>query len=219
MTATDLIAFTRLAVSETEETLSDAQILRLINQSYIELAAAVDFPELVDSADITLAASTAEYEIGSGDDDFLYVNDVVDTTNNLQLREINLWQYNQYTQGSTTLGNPVYWLITGLGANSRRQFTFFPTPSSSGTVTIHYRKKPADLIETPSPTSSVLPPIWDDSILHRAISRSWRVLGDLTKSSQWMQAVRESDKIALSVSLYASRVPQYSGSIVGQALR
>ena len=217
MTAQDLVSFARLGVAETSETLSDAQLLRLINQSYLELCGAVDFPELEAYTALTMVASTAEYAVTVSD--ILYINDVVDSTNSVQLLEINLWQHNQYSQSSSTSGNPVYWHLSGVSATGFKQLTFFPTPSAAATVNVYYRKQPADLLLTPAATSSVLSPAWDDSILHRAVSRAWRLLGDMTKSKQWMEAARENDMIAVKNSQYPSRVPTRSGSIVGAAGR
>ncbi len=217
MTAQDFVSFVRLGVSETSESLSDSQILRLLNQSYLEIASAVNFPELDESTTITTSSGTAEYEVGSDADNIIYINDIVDTTNGIQLREINRYQYDQYTQSSSSSGTPVYWLMTGVGSNSRKQITFFPTPSGAASVVVHYRKKPDDLELSPSPTTPILPQAWDDSLLYRTISRAWRLLGDMTRAEQWKRAAAEADATAYSVTLYASRVPMIPGSIVGQA--
>ena len=59
MTASDMITLVRLGISETSETLSDTQILRLLNQSYLELAGSIDHRELDASTSITTTANTA----------------------------------------------------------------------------------------------------------------------------------------------------------------
>ena len=229
MSASDFVSFARIGVGETDETLSDSQLLRLVNQSYMELAAAVEFPELRKTATLAVTSGTAEYSIGFSDD--LHIDDMTDTTNGLLLRPISEWQYLKYTQGTGTVsGTPYYWYISGSDATAgyiagtdatvpQKKVTFFPTPNASATISIDYGRKPPELITSPAATSTIVNEAWDDSILHRAISRAWRLMGDMTKSKQWLEAAGQSDMSAINITKYYSRIPTRTGSVVGMSLR
>jgi len=220
MTASDMVDEIRLSLGgETTETISDNQILRWINRAYTDLAAAYDFTEFEDSVDITTASGTAEYEVGSGADDILRVISMTDTTNGVTMYPWSRWQYALATQGSTsnTTGAPVYWFESGVGSSSRLQYTMFPTPAGAYTVTVVYKKKPTDLVLTPSPTSAVLREPWDHVIILLAIESGWRALGDTDKAYKAKLSAGDASGIAERSSFTASHVPMWGGSIVGGA--
>ena len=222
MTAQDIVTEVRLHLGgETDETLSDNQILRWVNRSYIDLSSAYEFNELETTVAITTASGTAEYETTATD--MLTVISVIDDTNNIQLYPWNRWQYDRSTQGSssTITGTPIYWFISGVGANNRRQFTFYPTPAGTYTVNVIYQKKPTELVLTPvaDVTSSVIPEPWDEVLVLLAVCRGWRALGDDDKSYKAKLSANDASKIAEQSSFTASYVPMTPGSIVGGALR
>jgi len=219
MTAQDIVSEVRLHLGgETNETLSDNQILRWVNRSYIDLASAYKFDELEDSTSITTSSGTAEYE--ASDADILSIVSVTDDTNDLTLQPWNRRQYDLAVQGSasTVTGQPVFWFISGVGSNSRRQFTFYPTPAGTYTINVVYRKKPTELVLTPSATSSVLLEPWDEVLVLLAVSRGWRALGDEEKSYKAKLGANDASKIAERSSFTASSVPLQFSSAVGRAL-
>ena len=220
MTLTDMIEIVRLGLGgETSETVSDTMLTRFINQSYMEVCASYAIPELEDSVTITTASGTAEYELGSpSGGDTLVVDHVVDSTNGLALKRINRRQYNDFTQGTSTVsGTPVYWFVSGVGSNNRKNITLYPEPIGVYSVVTYVRLRPDELVTTPTPTSPILPEPWDDSIVQRAISRGWKLLGDPDLGGKFNQMARENDTAALKISIRASKVPTYTGSIVGSA--
>jgi hypothetical protein len=213
-----MITQVRLAISETSETMSDAQILRLINQSYLELAAALRHAELDESTTVTLVDGTAEYDLEESD--ILHIENVTHTTEGVRLQEISTYQYDVYTQSEDAEGTPAYYFLSGWNATtSYPQITFFPTPDAAGTVTIRYRKKPTELVTTPSATSAIINEIWDDSIVYRAISRAWMLLGDSSRAAEFRQMAQSNDAVARRMSTYASVVPIRPGSRIGVAVR
>ena len=218
LTADDMIAMVRDSVGgETSETLSDTRILRYLNQSYLELCSRFAFDQLSTSTTITTSSGTAEYELSvSG---ILRFTDLVDDTNNLKLYPMSENQYHEYTQGNSTSGTPVYWYVSGVGSNDRYNITFFPTPAGTYTVNVNYVKQPDEIVTSPAATSPVIPETWDDSILHRAIARAWRMLGDLEASEKWGKLAQENDYAALPSSFTPSHIPSYPGSVIGRALR
>lgn len=227
MTADDIVTEVRLHLGgETTETLSNNQILRWVNRSYIDLASAYEFNEMETSTSITTSSGTAEYAAPStGYNDMLNVISIIDDTNNIQLYPWSRWQYDRSTQGSssTITGTPIHWFISGTGdnddSNTVRQFTFYPTPAGTYTINIIYQKKPTELVLTPSATSSALPEPWDDVLVLLAASRGWRALGDDDKSYKAKLSANDASKIAEQSSFTASYEPMRPGSIVGGALR
>lgn len=218
LTASDMITLVRLGISETSETLSDTQLLRLINQSYLELAGSIDHRELDTSTTITTADGTAEYTLSASD--VLRITNITDTTNGIRQREISAYQYDQYTQSETPGGAPVYYYYSG-SSGQFKQLTFYPTPDGVYSLTVRYQKKPADLVATPvaSATSAVIHELWDDSIVHRAISRAWMLLGDSGKAGQWRQMAQANDQIAAIATRQSSVIPIRPGSRMAQAFR
>ena len=227
MTASDMVDEIRLSLGgETTETISDNQILRWINRAYTTLAAAYDFTELETPATITTSSGTAEYPCPSDSaDDILRVISMTDATNGATLYPWSRWQYDLATQGSTsnTTGTPVYWFESGVGDNDEvtpqtvKQFTFFPTPAGTYTITVVYKKKPTELVLTPSPTSAVLREPWDHVIILLAIESGWRALGDTDKAYKAKLSAGDASGIAERSSFTASHVPMWGGSIVGGA--
>lgn len=217
LTASDMITLVRLAISETSETLSDNQILRFINQSYHEICGSMEHPELDASTTVSASSGTAEYELSVSD--ILHIKNVTDTTSGIRLREISTYLYDQYTQGGTDTGTPAYYTFTGVGSNNRMQLTFYPTPDATLTITIRYQKRPSELVTSPSATSPIINEAWDDSIIYRAVSRAWMMLGDSGKAAEFRQMAQSNDYVARRVSRYASVVPIRPGSRVGMAVR
>ena len=218
LTASDLIDMVRDCLGgETTETLSDTRILRYLNQSYLQLSSEYAFPQLGASVTITTVDGTAAYELSVSN--VLQFTDIVDTTNNLKLYTMNENQYHKFTQGGTTSGTPIYWYLSGVGSNDRYELTFFPTPAGTYTLTLHYTQAPDELVTSPSATSMVIPEPWDDSVLHRAVSRGWRMLGDLDAAGKWLGLARENDKAALKSTYQPSYIVTRPGSYIGRALQ
>jgi hypothetical protein len=220
MTAQDIVTEVRLHLGgETTETLPENQILRWVNRAYLELASAYQFDELEATTAITTSSGTAEYEASASD--ILRIIDVIDDTNNVKLRPWDRLRYGNATQGdaSSITGTPVYWHISGVGSESRRQFTFYPTPDGAYTVNVVYRKTPTELVLSPSATSSVLPEPWDEVLVLLASSMGWRALGDDDKSYKMKMSANDVSKVAAKSSFTASYVPLQYGSVVGGALR
>ncbi len=186
MTALDLVTELRLHLGgETTETLSDSQLLRWLNRSYLELASNYKFSELEGSFTLTTTSGTAEYEFPATDDDSVAYNlleilSITDDTNNQMLYPWSRWQYDRSVQGnsSSITGVSNYWFKSGVGTNGRVQITLYPTPAGTYSLKAVNRKVPTELVLTPSPTSSVLLAPWDDTMLLMAVSKGWRALGD-----------------------------------------
>ena len=178
LTASDMIDMVRDCLGgETTETISDARILRYINQSYLELASRNQFDQLSTSTTITTTSGTTSYELSVSN--VMKITDLVDDTNNVKLYTMNEEQYHSYVQGGTTSGTPTYWFIDGVGSNSRYQLTLYPTPAGTYTINVYYTQSPDELVTSPAATTSEIPETWDDSIIHLAVSRGGKMLGDL----------------------------------------
>lgn len=219
MTAQDMVTEVRLHLGgETDETLSDNQILRWINRAYIDCASSYKFDELEASTSITTSSGTAEYETTASD--VLTIISVTDDTNNFTLKPWSRRQYDEAVQGnaSSITGNPVFWFISGVGSNQRRQFTFYPTPAGTYTINVIYRQKPTELVLTPSATSSSLLEPWDEVLILRAVSKGWRALGDDEKAYRAKQAADEQSRLAQGSSFTPSSVSHQFSSVVGRAL-
>jgi hypothetical protein len=218
LTASDMIDIVRDSLGgETTETLSDTRILRFINQSYLELASKYQYPQLSTSTTITTSSGTASYELTVTN--VLSYNDLEDDTNNLKLYPMNEDQYRKFTQGNTQSGTPVYWFVDGVGSNSREQITLWPTPAGTYTINVYYTKSPSELVTSPAATSPVIREPWDDSIIHRAVSRGWRELGDLTAAGTWLALARQNDSAAMKSTYTPSYIQTRPGSYVGRALQ
>lgn len=217
LTAQDMVSMVRDCLGgETSETISDTRILRYLNQSYLELASEYHFAQLGASTTITTSSGTAAYELSVSD--VLKFTDIVDSTNNVLLRRMSEWQYLQFTQGGTSSGVPAYWYISGVGSNNRYEVTTWPTPAGTYTLTVHYTQSPTELVLTPSATSPVVPQAWDDSIIHRAVSRGWRMLGDLGVAEQWLSIAKKNDDSAEKSTYEPSYIQVSPGSRIGRAL-
>jgi len=218
LTASDMIDMVRDCLGgETTETLSDTRILRYLNQSYLEIASEHAPPQLGASTTITTSSGTAAYELSVSN--LLQFTDIVDGTNKLKLYTMSEHQYHKFTQGGTTSGTPIYWYVSGVGSNDRYELTFFPTPAGAYTLTVHYFQAPDELVTSPAATSMIIPEPWDDSVIHRAVSRGWRMLGDLEAAGKWLGLAKQNDKAALRSTHQSSYIITHPGSVVGRALQ
>ncbi len=218
LTASDMVDMVRDSLGgETTETLSDTRVLRFINQSYLELASRYQFDQLSTSTTITTVAATTTYELTVSD--VIHITALEDDTNNLKLETMSEDQYHDYVSGGTTSGTPNYWFIDGVGTNSRYNLTLFPTPAGAYTINVYYTQAPTELVTTPAATSPVIPQPWDDSILHRAVSRGWRMLGDLEAAGSWLSLARQNDAAAKKSTHHPSYIAIKPGSVIGRALQ
>ena len=218
LTASDMIDIVRDSLGgETSETLSDTRILRYINQSYLEIASRIGFDQLSTSTTITTSSGTATYELSVSN--VLTFTDLVDSTNKLKLYPMAEWQYHKFNQGGTTSGTPVYWYVDGVGSNSRYNITFWPTPAGTYTINVYYIKSPTELVTSPAATSPVIPEPWDDSIIHRAVARGWRMLGDIDTAAKWLGIARANDIAAQKATYNPSYIMSRPGSVIGRALQ
>ncbi len=220
LTASDMIDIVRDSLGgETSETISDTRILRFINQSYLELCSFYHFDQLGTSTTVTTSSGTATYELSVSN--ILKITDVVDDTNNFKLYTMNDRQYEMYTQGSasSTTGAPVYWFIDGVGSNNRWNLTFYPTPAGTYTLNVNYTKQPTELTSSPTATSPIIPEVWDDSIIYRAVARGWLSLGEPDMAKTYREEARYNDMSAIRSTYHASELPDSPGSIIGRALR
>ena len=204
-TASDLISDVKLAIGGPDPTLVlDANVLRWINQAYLEVSSTYDHPALETTTAVTTAASTATYQLAASPV-VLTINHILDTTNQFQLLEINCDLYGRYTQGGTTTGAPTHWLEDGVGANNRKNITLWPTPAGVYSLTVHIKKQPDDLVTSPTATSVILHQMWDDVIFHFATARAWKILGDGEKYQMWRQ---EGELLAKRAAGITERSPQ-----------
>ena len=220
LTGADMLSMVRdMLGGETSETISDTRIMRFINQSYLELCSDYQFDQLQTTTTVTTTSGTADYELSV--DTVLNIHDVVDTTNKNRLRTMNEYQYNAYTQGGTNTGAPQYWFVHGVGSNNRFKLRLWPTPAGTYSLTVHINKKPTELVASPtaSATSTVIPEQWDDSIIYRAVSRGWAMLGDPDNAMKWRQLAMSNDRAAFKTTYHASAIKTRPGSVVGRALR
>ena len=218
LTASDMIDMVRDCLGgETTETISDTRILRYINQSYLELASEYAYPQLSTSTTITTSSGTAAYELSVSN--LLRFTDIVDDTNNLKLYTMSEDQYHKFNQGGSTSGTPIYWFVSGVGSNDRYEVTLWPTPAGTYTLNVHYTQAPDELVTSPTATSAIIPEPWDDSIIHRAVSRGWRMLGDLETAGKWLSLARNNDRAAKKSTYQSSYIITRPGSFVGRALQ
>lgn len=223
MTATDFVGISRkMCGGETTEVLTDATFLRLVNLSYLDICTRHALPELQDDLTITTASGTDTYEVAETAGTVLRIitiNQVLDTTNKLELYPISEEQYHMFTQGSTDdAGIPVYWYLSGTmgtAAPANQAMTFYPSLDGAYSVVVHYRKVPTELTLSPAVTSTVIPEQWDQVILYYTAFRGWLYLGDPTKALIFRKLARDEEKTARATSVYASFEPFRSGSVVG----
>lgn len=218
LTAQDIVEMVRDSLGgETSETISDTRILRYINQSYLEVCSQYTFEQLNVDSSVTTVSGTAVYELSVSD--VMEITNVVDDANNLTLYPMSEDQYYRFTQGNTQSGVPIYWYIDGVGSNNRWNIKFWPTPNGAYTINLYYIKKPSELVLSPAATSMVIPEPWDDSVIYRAVSRGWMMLGDPDSAAKWRQSARANDQAAYKTSYHLSKVPDRVTSRVARALR
>jgi len=216
LTAQDMVEMVRdYCGGETSETLSDTRLLRFLNQAYMEVCSRYRFDQLSTSETLTMVSGTASYEFANSD--HLYIDNVIDDTSNIPIDAISKNQYQQWTSGSSVSGTPVYWFLNGVGSNNRYQLTFYPTPNNTDSVIVYYTQEPTELVLSPTATSMYIPEPWDDVVIHKAVSRAWRLLGDMQMSMQWAGATKDIEDAAAKTTYQFSSEPIQLGSIVGQA--
>jgi hypothetical protein len=190
-TATDFINEVRdNAGGETSETLSDARILRFVNEEYKTLCAAWAPQQIKDAETVTTTSGTAAYELAEAD--ILQIEDVFDTTNGLYLRPISEYQYNTWVQGDPAgcTGTPINWFVSGVGANGRFEITFYPTPDGTYSITVGYYEF-TELVTSPTATSPVTPIQLDDAIVDRASSRALKQAGNHDSAYKFLLSANE----------------------------
>lgn len=190
-TATDFINEVRdNAGGETSETLSDARILRYVNEEYKTLCSVWAPQQIKDAETVTTTSGTVAYELAEAD--ILQIEDVFDTTNGLYLKPISEYQYNTWVQGNASgvTGTPIYWFISGVGSSGRTELTFYPTPDGTYSITVGYYEF-VELVTSPSATSPITPIQLDNVIVDRASSRALRQAGNHDSAYKFLLTANE----------------------------
>ncbi len=144
-----------------------------VNSAYRQLtsrdkigSSRIEIPELETSASATATDGVAYVAVPS---DCISVIEIFDETSDKQLTWIPWSEYISKTdRGDTSAEDaPSYWVRSG------SNIYLYPTPDSTYTLTVYYRKRPADL--SADSDVSVLGEEWDDVLLELAVSvgRDW----------------------------------------------
>ena len=140
------------------------------------------FPQLMTSTTKTTTDGTAYVTTPS---DVLYIIDVYDTTNNVNLENISWEKYLEYTDrtSSTAEGDPDEWSRYG------SYIYLHPTPGTTGdTLTVYYKKLVANLTGT---VTTAIGAEWDDVILELAAYKAFLFLHEYEKSKVCKEAFLE----------------------------
>ena len=140
------------------------------------------FPELFTTLTRTTTDGTAYV---SSPVDVLYVEDVYDTTNNVNLDWIPWAKYIDYTDRTDTTaeGDPTEWVRRGGNIYLHR------TPGTTGnTLTIHYKKRVPDITGT---GVTLVGAEWDDVIIELAANKMFTWLHEYDKAKFCKEAFLE----------------------------
>lgn len=216
-TATDFVNEVRDNIGgETNETVSDTRILRFVNEEYKLLCAKYLFPQLITSETITTTSGTATYELTEAD--VIEVDDVVDSTNGVYMRPIDGYLYSRWTAAGTNTGNPVRYVVRGVGANGRFQLAFFPTPDGTYSIGVDCYVF-TELVTSPSATSPVIPIQFDPVIVNRASAQGLRQMGNHDSGYRFLLGAKEMEEhAAKTANSPTSYTPIRPRSIIGKAL-
>jgi hypothetical protein len=134
-------------------------------------------PELETSSSATTVDGTAYVSTPS---DCIAVRTVFDETNDTKLTYIPLSTYLAYNDRATTTseGDPNEWTRAG------SKIYLHPTPDAANTLTIHYKKRPADLSGT---DTTVIGDEWDEPIVMLAAYKGFTWQGAFDKSKAAME--------------------------------
>lgn len=217
LTAQDMVSIIRdICGGETSETLTDTRILRFINEAYLSLVSKYCHDQLSTSTTISTSSGTATYELSVSD--VVEFTDLVNDTKNFKLYPMSEMEYHRFTQGDAQSGDPVFWYIDGVGDNDRYQIRLWPTPISSDTIYVYYTKL-EELVLDPTPTSAVVPRVWDKVIYLYAAASVWEMLGDDDKADRFLQMAARNEGLAAKTVHIPSKIGQTLPSFVGSALR
>lgn len=144
-----------------------------INSAYRQLTSRdsvggkrIEIPELDTTSSDATVDGTAYVSVPS---DCIAISEIFDETNDVQLEWLAYPEYVGKSDRADTSseGKPTYWVRSGA------YIYLYPTPDDAYTLTIHYRKRPADLSGASDVT--VLGEEWDDIILEYAVAigRDW----------------------------------------------
>jgi hypothetical protein len=130
------------------------------------------FPQLMTSTTKTTTDGTAYVAVPTG---CLYIEDVYDTTHNVNLDWVPWREYLEYTDRTSTTseGDPSEWTRHGTS------IYLHPTPQTTGdTLTIYYKKLVDDLS---SDGTTEIGAEWDDSIVELAAYKMFLATHDYDK--------------------------------------
>jgi len=216
-TADDFVDHARQALGGPDTgLLSDARILSFVNRGQQRVAVMRTHPELSTTTTITTSSGTAAYELTVTN--VGRILGVIDTTTDVELTEINFYEYRLWTQGNPSSGKPDYFFPNGVGSNSRVQLTLDPTPDATLSLTVYYQKIPTDLVQSPTATSSVLNEAFDECIYSYAVAQGFMTLQNPQMYEAWMGVFRENYFLADRQTARASDIRTHLRSPIGEAL-
>ena len=172
-----------------------------INQAYITLTTMnrfwglrqdFYFPELFDVSTTSCVDATPYVSAPAR---CLYIREIWDTTNDVQLKKISWNDYIGRSGRSDTdsEGNPGFWVTSGAtdSTGDYKKIWLYPTPSGGQGIQIFYRKIPALLSADTDKT--VIGVEWDAPLLQLAVIQSHVKLNEYDraeyKKKEWIDAV------------------------------
>jgi hypothetical protein len=144
--------------------------LQWLNDAYFELLMAprFSFYELDLAASTVTIAGTASYSLPA---DFWFVLDLTDTTNTKKLHRGH-WQ--EFDRQTSTSGAPTRYARFGA------TFQLDPTPDAVYTLTLRYRKRPAELV---AGNATLLGREWDEPLIVLATIKGFEALENREKAA------------------------------------
>lgn len=144
--------------------------LLFLNDAYYELTMAprFSFYELDLAASTTTIADTSSYSLP---DDFWFVLDLTDATNS---RKLHRGHWQEFDRSTSTSGQPTRYARFGA------TFQLDPIPDAVYTLTLRYRKRPAELV---AGNATLLGREWDEPLIVLATIKGFEALQNREKAA------------------------------------
>lgn len=189
MDASDMLAYVRQSVgSPPTGEISNDDIIRRLNQTYMRLATQFPMPEVYTSTTVTTSSGTATYSVGT---DVLTMLECSDTTSGAPLRWITPWQYEQYYASDSTNGTPQFVVQHVPSANATAYIKLYPTPDGTYTIRVAYKREPTELVTSPSANYTDFSDAWDEIICVGAAASCALQLGDYQRYRELKNEYKE----------------------------
>jgi hypothetical protein len=188
MSALDMVTRARQAIGNVDQALyPDLYFLQSLNNHQRRIQLKYPWVQYCTTETVTTTAGTAEYQMAGTD--VLVLENVVNTTQQYDLQQMDETDYDLWQRSLGYSGPPTHYMISSYSSAAAPtdafKLLFYPTPDGVYSLIVRYSQRLPEIVLTPTPNYAVLPSQFDEVLISYAVADAWLRFNEFQKSAAW----------------------------------